>query len=77
MNTINIPSILLIIDYFFPVLVREINIKRTKTGNILTYGGNRAPRQAGGLLSPTIPKKKKALIREGSFECDIGYSDSG
>ena len=62
MKTINKSLYICIVDDFPHKMVREINIKRTKTGNILTYGGNRAPRQAGRLPSPTIPKKKKAHL---------------
>lgn len=64
MKTINKPLRLCKFDDFLLKMVREINIKRTKSENIPTYGGNRAHPQAGGLLHPTIPKNKKTIILE-------------
>ena len=59
MKQINKPLHICTIDDFPPKMVRKIDIKRTKFENILTYGGNRDTTQAGGLLPPTLRKRKK------------------
>lgn len=76
MKSINIPHDALKIDGFRTNLVHEIDIKRTKGYNIPTHGGNGSGSRAG-VTFPDTPKKQKALIREGKFERDIDYSDSG
>jgi hypothetical protein len=67
MKTINKHIHERIVDDFLPKMVREIDIKRTKFENIPTYGGNRDTTQAGGLLPPTLRKRKKPISMERLF----------